>query len=148
MIKLLLSTDSISLDRSDFFFHFAFKIELLLQNAYNDGTFLWSRMRFFTSSIALPVWILSYRKLILPPSILKLLNTIKLHKVSNCRRLKWGHPWAEEQQMREVCESGTRHTGKQMLLEKRILLSTKHRPHLWDPHGVPPLPEIDNIWFI
>lgn len=35
MIKLLLRADTISLDRSDFFFHFAFKTYLVLQNAYN-----------------------------------------------------------------------------------------------------------------
>lgn len=28
-------------------------------------------------------------------------------------------------------------TDRQMLLEKSILLSTKRRPHLSEPHGVP-----------
>lgn len=87
MIKLLLSVDHISLDTSDCF-HFAFKTELVLWNAYNNGTFLWSRMRSFTSSIPLPVRILSYRKQILASSILKLFKTSKLHKPSSYRKAK------------------------------------------------------------
>jgi len=67
MLKLLLSAESISLDISEFF-HFAFTTELFLQNAYNNGTFLRSRTRFFTAAPHYPCGVsLTENKLFLPP---------------------------------------------------------------------------------